>query len=270
MKLQELLESAQSLSPAKVQKVVYDYILDNLAAPAQIKKELKIAFENDGFWVPEFDDLYNSVSRGNYDTILDSLAGAIEAVASSIKDHYIDPANHEPGYKAQKLTVDNLEFNAIPSKDLDELITKLDPSIIDDLKKKKKIEDTKLADLKKSKVAAAKDKIDEVAEFVKKYDAASWKEYFAVLKKAKRVDDFLPSQFANGKLDIRSIKSAEDLKNKFVKLPSSTYMETVLDNIVNLPELEKSDDKNVKFLMQTLRTMVSDSSLSTKLFAKIR
>lgn len=262
MKLQELLESTGSITPAKVQRVVYDYVLSKLTVSDEVKKELKSAFQNDGFWVTEFDNLYSNASRGNYDTTLDSLAAAIEAVAVSIKDHYSDPMNHEPGYKPQKIAIAKLELHSISSKDLDILITKIDPSMVDGSKKQKKSEIA-------SKASVSKDLIGEVAAFVKKHDAASWKEYFAVLKKSKRVDDYLPPQFANGKLDVKSIKTAEELKNKFTELPNQDYVESVFDNIANLPEVEKSKDQSVKDLMQAFRTIAFDPSLSQKLFAKI-
>lgn len=264
MKLNEILK--ESYSFGEMQKHVYDFVIAKMKLKGSLKDHaLELAKSTDDFWVNEFDDVHNSISKEHErGEVFDMLANAIQAVSSSIVDYYGDEMNHPPGYKPHNLT----EIDDVSDKELSKLVKLIAPEYT---AKIEKIEHEKVIAKKEASAKAkehAKENFDSVVKFVKKYDKTGWETALHHVKqmlKSRNVDEELKISFGyDSDLEkIKAAKTVQELKSCFVT--ARDYVAVVSDNIFNL-----TIPNEEKIYMSDLSTIASDDALSKKLFALIK
>lgn len=213
MKLLEQLESLmEQASFGKIQREIYDYVLTKLKVSADIRSSLdEISRSTDQFWVSEFDDVSHEFKDGEISTIEDVIANAMQAVAYEMQQYLGNSMNHEPGAKTVKINVDNLDYDAIPSKDIKGIIDKIDPTLIAKQKELERVEaEERKAASKAAIKAITKERLTELVAFVKKYEKAGWK---IMAVEAKRKNPDLPAGIDKDQLD--GVKTPEEVRARF-------------------------------------------------------
>lgn len=264
--LRQFAEDAQQhLSYGDMQAVVYQYVLSKIKTDRATKEHIEVLSQNDTFWTGSFDDLLSAVEKSDYEDIVDSLAQAIDAVQDSIKGYYADSANFEPGYKKPQMDFTALEYQNVPSKDLSKLVSKIHPKLVQQRDAETKAQNVDIKKRRAAAVAAITPKrLKDLTAFVKGHDTEGWSEFFSALSTTKRPEDYFPPSLQDAEV-ISNITSAAELKDLFMSVSDTEYVSTILDNLSNLPEIERSEDADVQSYLLMLRVIAHNKALAAKL-----
>lgn len=262
MKINELLESKQIIFEAVsfrgIQNVVYEYVLTNMKLEKSLQDHAReLTHSTDQFWVDEFDSVLGAFERSkDIYVIEDALSDAVIAVSESIVDYYGDSANHPPGYKAKKLT----PLSNVKEKDLHAMIEKIDANYMKKLKDEEAAEKLHQKAIKAEQIKSiTPERLQKIAAFVKKNDAAGWKVFYKQIKnpKIKLSDYFDFKDIPESKA--QAVKSPEELKALFKSLEPKKYIAGIVDNFWNTAELSKEEE------FHGLRIVASNNALCVKL-----
>lgn len=273
MKVLEILTEA--ISFGTMQKKIYEYVFSKMKTDKDTLAAIKDEAENDRFWTSSFDEVLHAIERDySIDSLIDALCQAIIDVKEKIEDHYGNAMNHAPGYKKPKITFSNLEdFDSIPEKDLNKLVSELAPGVLEKAQKERADREAKAKAAKKAEIKSiTKERLEEVAAYVKKWSAAGWKDFASVIKKQKWVAENFSSDYGVTvdelkKMDGEAVKKVVHAKNE--KTPEYN----VYSEWENISELRHGASKNVLMdelaVLQNFQIIATNKPLAKKLWAMI-
>jgi hypothetical protein len=85
-----------------LQKVVYNYVIENIKVDDNLKRELKHYCENDYFWTDCFDEI--AYAR-DLESIFDVIVNCIEDVNYKMNLYFLNAWNFAPGYKVINIPI---------------------------------------------------------------------------------------------------------------------------------------------------------------------
>ena len=264
MKVSDLFESKpillEGVSFRGIQNVIYEFVLNRMKLDPSILEDAKnLVHSSDQFWVDEFDAVLSAFERAKDIYIIqDALCDAVVAVSESVVDYYGNTMNHPPGYKAKKLTVINCE--GIKDKELHTMIEKIDSGYMKKLRAEEESAKLHAKTVRAEQIKSiTPERLEQVAAFVKKYDAKGWKLFYKQIQKPniKLPDYFNLKDTPESK--IKAVKTPSDLKDLFKNLEPKKYIAGILDNFWNLDELEEKDE------FHGLRIISDNNALCVKL-----
>jgi len=273
MKVNEILLEAMSFG--QMQQVVYDYVFSKIKSSPKTKEVVsqlrQLARDTDQFWVSDFDDLQQAFKDQNLDDIKNHLAYGIEAMVHEIEEYVTNRMNHEPGYKPPQLFIGaNMTADGIPDKDLDSIITKVDPQIVARVKKELEQAAKNRAAAKAKQVKSiTKERIEEVAAFVKKHSKAGWNKFYLATQKDKFILSNVVDDYGVTEEDIKK-GGGEGLKKAVRAKNETTPQYNVYSEYENIMELDLPDSIENESLLQSLRIIAGNKGLANKLWSLIK
>ena len=267
MKIHELLESklTESYNFSGMQQIIYKIVLKKMKA---LNPDMHDSYANelarttDQFWVDDFDAVDKAFTRADdLDEFIESILNAIDSVCQSVIEYFVDPMNHPPGYSVRKLK--GIDVDAITDKEVLAIIKEVDPNVLAEIEatEKKAVEADK-ALRAQQKASITKEKLDEVAALVKKYDTKGWESFYKIIKKDKHILGYFPKGTTQEIID--GFRSSSELKEFFKKMGGKEYVREICDNIQNINTPKEDGIK-----ISDLRIISRDTSLSNKLIKLI-
>lgn len=258
-----------------MQKKIYAYVLSKIKTDSETLSAIKdLMAGSDQFWTSLFDEVpYNK--DATIDQLIDGLCGAIIGVKDRIEEYFDDSMNHEPGYKKPKITFTDLEdYDSIPGKDLEKLVDEINPGVLAAAKKEAAERDAKVKAAKAAEIKSiTKERLEEVAAYVKKWSAAGWKDFAKVLKTEEWVRENVSSDYGVPAADLKKI-SGEAIKkivyDKNEKTPRYN-IHSEWENITDMRHGAMSDELTAELpILQNLRIIAGNKALSLKLWDMIK
>lgn len=225
----------KNLSFGDMQQVIYAYTIKRMVRSKDFREDiLELASISDTFWVCQFDEMYESLTRPHPDigNMLDNVAFAFEAVSERISDYYGNRWNFPPGYTP--IVLPTLDAEVISERSILKLIKQMAPATLAVAMANEKRERAERAQKLKEQAKLYKPQIAGVVAAMFKHSKVAWFDLFRYMKKHKD-DDIL--SFIDGLTDadtaaIRKARSGAQIK-RIVKaaLTPEQYVETHIYNI---------------------------------------
>lgn len=257
MKLYQILREDVSMEDSN--KAVYNLVLAHLKTDKNTMSDIKRKmFETDEFFVDELDHVNKALRNGGVDQAIENIFVAADAIGDSIKDHYHNAWNHEPGYKKPS----SLEFDSdnISYEEALESVKKLSPEMyqqhVEDQKAARKLASEKQKELIKS----LQPLLPALARtIIHSYDKA-WNEFHKWLK--DNPNDYGAKNFvADRDLDLSTIKTGKELADA-IKHSGKEWMEDTYEVLVDGDALDEID-------RQTLMSVKYHKNTAKKLWAMV-
>ena len=262
MKLRHIL--TEGVSQGDANNAVYNLVLAHLQTDKNTMSDIKDKmFNTDEFWTSELDDVSKGFSR-SVDEAIDAIFVAADAIGDSIKDHYGNAWNHEPGYKKPA----KLDFSSddIPYDEALETVKKLAPDLYE-----KHVEDQAAAkkaasEQQKALIKALLPLLPALAHTIINTYEKAWNNYYKFLK--ANPNDWETKAFTSErKLDMNAIKNGKELAAAVKKAAEdegkpSYWMDDTYETLLNGDDLDEID-------RQTLSSVRWHKNTASKLWALV-